>query len=123
ILARAERARTAGAKGLIVTLDWVFGTRRDWGCPWIPERLDLPAMARHIPQVAVRPVYLARWIRSRSLPDLGVPNCADCDGQVPSFFSAYGQWMGSAPGPLGGPRWLRRAGGGPVRINGSTRPA
>src|SRR5215831_12903390 len=30
ILARAQRARAAGAKGLIVTLDWVFGTRRDW---------------------------------------------------------------------------------------------
>ena len=85
ILARAQRARAAGATGLIITLDWVFGTRRDWGCPWIPEHLDLPAMVRHIPQVAVRPVYLARWIRSGSLPDLSVPNCADCDGQVPSW--------------------------------------
>src|ERR1700721_2967761 len=28
ILARAERARAAGAKGLIVTLDWVFDSRR-----------------------------------------------------------------------------------------------
>src|ERR1700722_13371882 len=33
ILARAERARAAGAKGLIVTLDWVFDSRRDWGSP------------------------------------------------------------------------------------------
>ena len=33
ILARAERARAAGAKGLIVTLDWVFDHRRDWGSP------------------------------------------------------------------------------------------
>ena len=41
ILARAERARAAGAKGLIVTLDWVFDSRRDWGSPWIPEKLDL----------------------------------------------------------------------------------
>src|SRR5690348_15563386 len=86
ILARAQRAGEAGATGLIVTLDWVFGTRRDWGCPWIPERLDLPAFVRHIPQVAVRPAYLARWIRSRSLPDLSVPNCADSDGRIPSFF-------------------------------------
>ena len=42
ILARAERARAAGAKGLIVTLDWVFDSRRDWGSPWIPEHLNLP---------------------------------------------------------------------------------
>ena len=35
ILARAERARAASTKGLIVTLDWVFDSRRDWGSPWI----------------------------------------------------------------------------------------
>src|SRR6516164_8413602 len=35
ILARARRARAAGATGLIVTLDWVFDSRRDWGSAWI----------------------------------------------------------------------------------------
>jgi len=97
ILARAERARAAGAKGLIVTLDWVFDSRRDWGSPWIPEHLNLEAMVRHIPQVAIRPTYLARWIRSGSLPGLGVPNLGAPDAQIPTFFGAYGQWMGSAP--------------------------
>ena len=122
ILARAQRARAAGATGLIVTLDWVFGTRRDWGCPWIPEHLDLPAMVRHIPQVAVRPVYLARWIRSGSLPDLSVPNCAGGDGQVPSFFGAYGQWMSSAPVTWEDLAWLREQWDGPFMIKGITRP-
>ncbi len=122
ILARAQRARAAGATGLIVTLDWVFGTRRDWGCPWIPEHLDLSAMVRHIPQAAVRPMYLARWIRSRSLPDLDVPNCAGSDGQVPSFFGAYGQWMGSAPVTWQDLAWLREQWGGPFMIKGITRP-
>ena len=122
ILARAQRARAAGARGLIVTLDWVFGTRRDWGCPWIPERLDLPAMVRHVPQVAVRPGYLARWIRSGSLPDLGVPNWAGRDGQVPSFFGAYGQWLGSAPVTWEDLAWLREQWDGPFMIKGITRP-
>jgi L-lactate dehydrogenase (cytochrome) len=122
ILARAQRARAAGATGLIVTLDWVFGTRRDWGCPWIPEQLDLRAMVRHVPQVAVRPVYLARWIRSGTLPDLSVPNCADCDGRVPSFFGAYGQWMGSAPVTWEDLAWLRGQWDGPFMIKGITRP-
>ena len=54
-----------GAKGLIVTLDWVFDSRRDWGSPWIPEHLDLEAMVRHVPQVVVRPGYLARWLPQR----------------------------------------------------------
>ena len=26
-----DRARAAGARGLIVTLDWTFAHRRDWG--------------------------------------------------------------------------------------------
>ena len=76
ILARAERVREAGAKGLIVTLEWVFDSRRDWGSPWIPENLDVKAMLRYAPQVALKPSYLARCVRSGALPDLGVPEWA-----------------------------------------------
>src|SRR6516164_8606341 len=90
ILARAERARAAGAKGLIVTLDWVFDSRRDWGSPWIPEKLDLKAMLRYAPQVALKPAYLARYLRSGTLPDLGVPNLGAKGADVPTFFGAYG---------------------------------
>jgi L-lactate dehydrogenase (cytochrome) len=122
ILARAQRARAAGATGLIVTLDWVFAHRRDWGSPWIPERLDLAAMLRHVPQVAVRPSYLARWFRSGSLPDLGAPNAAGRDAQVPSFFGAYGQWLASAPASWEDLAWLREQWDGPFMIKGITRP-
>jgi pre-mycofactocin synthase len=123
MLARAERARAAGAKGLIVTLDWVFDSRRDWGSPYIPEKLDLKAMARYAPQVALRPGYLLRWLRHGALPDLGVPNVvASDDEEVPTFFGAYGQWMFS---PL--PRWedlawLREQWGGPFMLKGVTHP-
>src|SRR6202012_5405340 len=92
ILARAERARAAGAKGLIVTLDWVFDSRRDWGSPYIPEKLDLKAMLRYAPQVALKPAYLARYLRSGALPD----------------------WDDRA--------WLREQWGGPFMIKGITRP-
>ena len=37
ILARINRARDAGAAGLIVTLDWSFSHGRDWGSPFIPS--------------------------------------------------------------------------------------
>jgi pre-mycofactocin synthase len=122
ILARAERARAAGAKGLIVTLDWVFDSRRDWGSPWIPEKLDFKAMLRYAPQVAIKPEYLARWIRSGALPDLGVPNLGTRDAQIPTFFGAYGQWMGSAPPTWEDLAWLREQWGGPFMIKGITRP-
>ncbi|KJE25368.1 heme/flavin dehydrogenase, mycofactocin system [Frankia torreyi] len=122
ILARAERARAAGAKGLIVTLDWVFDSRRDWGSPFIPEKLDLKAMARYAPQVAVRPGYLARWLRSRSLPDLGVPNLGPREATPPTFFGAYGQWIGTPPPTWSDLAWLREQWGGPFMIKGITRP-
>ena len=32
-----ERARQAGATAIILTLDWSFAHRRDWGSPAIPE--------------------------------------------------------------------------------------
>jgi L-lactate dehydrogenase (cytochrome) len=122
ILACAERARAAGAQGLIVTLDWVFDSRRDWGSPWIPEKLDLRAMLRYAPQVAVRPGYLARWVRSGSRPDLGVPNLGARGAGIPTFFGAYGQWMGSAPPTWEDLAWLREQWDGPFMIKGITRP-
>ena len=122
ILARAERARAAGAKGLIVTLDWVFDSRRDWGSPWIPEKLDVKAMLRYAPQVALKPSYLARWVRSGALPDLGVPNLGARDAAIPTFFGAYGQWMGSALPTWEDLAWLREQWGGPFMIKGITRP-
>src|SRR6266566_7514336 len=46
MLAQVERARRAGARALIVTLDWSFSDGRDWGSPAIPAKLDLRAMLR-----------------------------------------------------------------------------
>ena len=122
IMARAERARAAGAKGLIITLDWVFDSRRDWGSPWIPESMNLQALVRHVPQVAFKPAYLVRWIRSGSLPDLGVPNLGAGDVQAHSFFGAYAEWMTSAPPTWEDLAWLREQWGGPFMIKGITRP-
>jgi isopentenyl diphosphate isomerase/L-lactate dehydrogenase-like FMN-dependent dehydrogenase len=65
---RAERARTAGAAGLIITLDWSFATRRDWGSPAIPEKMDLTAMLRFAPEALTRPRYLYQWARSGNFP-------------------------------------------------------
>jgi heme/flavin dehydrogenase (mycofactocin system) len=122
VLARAERARAVGAKGLIVTLDWVFDSRRDWGSPWIPEKLDLRAMMRYAPQVVFKPGYLTRWARSGALPDLGVPNLGAKDAEIPTFFGAYAQWMNSPRPTWEDLEWLREQWGGPFMIKGITRP-
>jgi pre-mycofactocin synthase len=122
MLARAERARAAGAKGLIVTLDWVFDSRRDWGSPFIPERIDLQAVVKYAPQVALRPGYLLRWLKHGKLPDLGVPNLVAPGEDVPTFFGAYGQWMVSDPVTWDDLAWLREQWGGPFMIKGVVHP-
>lgn len=103
--ARMARARAAGAAGLILTLDWSFSHGRDWGSPAIPERIDLRTALQHAPDVLTRPRWLADWVRTKRLPDLGVPNYTTDPNRVPGFFEAYGEWMGTPP-----PTWSDVAG-------------
>ena len=56
--ARMERARAAGAVGLIATLDWSFSFGRDWGSPHIPEKMTLREMIRMAPEALARPAWL-----------------------------------------------------------------
>jgi heme/flavin dehydrogenase (mycofactocin system) len=118
ILQRVERAEKAGAKALIVTLDWSFATRRDWGSPAIPEKLDLKAMARFAPEAIRRPRYLLDWLRSGALPNLTCPNLAGPGEELPTFFGAYGEWMGTPLPTWEDIRWLREECGGPFAIKG-----
>src|ERR1700733_13210302 len=95
--ARMERARAAGAVGIIVTLDWSFSFGRDWGSPRIPEKMTLEELVRQAPSVVTRPSYLYQWLRTGKIPDLTVPNLPVGGATAPTFFGAYGQWIGSAP--------------------------
>ncbi len=118
---RMDRARAAGVKGLIVTLDWSFATGRDWGSPVIPERMDLKAMARLLPQAIVRPRWLLAFAKSRHIPDLTTPNLAEPGQPAPTFFSAYGEWMQTPPATWEDVAWLRKEWGGPFMLKGITR--
>ena len=122
ILARAERARAAGAKALIVTLDWSFATRRDWGSPAIPERLDLKAMLRFAPEGIMRPRWLIDFMRHGGIPDLTCPNLAASGEAPPTFFGAYGEWMGTPLPTWDDVRWLREQWDGPFAVKGIMHP-
>jgi heme/flavin dehydrogenase (mycofactocin system) len=122
ILQRAERAKKAGAKALIVTLDWTFATRRDWGSPPIPEKLDLKAMIKFGPEAIARPRYLLDWVRSGALPDLTTPNLAAPGEDAPTFFGAYGEWMGTPLPTWEDIAWLREQWGGPFAVKGIMHP-
>jgi heme/flavin dehydrogenase (mycofactocin system) len=120
-LARLERARGAGAKAVIVTLDWSFSNGRDWGSPWIPERLDLRAILRYAPQGAVRPRWVLDFLRHGGLPNLTVPNMARPGESSPTFFEAYGQWMQTPPPTWSDIAWLREQWDGPFLVKGVMR--
>jgi pre-mycofactocin synthase len=121
IAARIDRARAAGAVGLIVTLDWTFSHSRDWGSPWIPDKIDLKAVARLAPEVLVRPAWLLDWARSGGPPDLTVPNVSPVGAPAPTFFGAYGEWMMTPPPSWEDLRWLRERWDGPFMLKGITR--
>jgi pre-mycofactocin synthase len=121
IAARIERARAAGAAGLIVTLDWTFSHSRDWGSPWIPDKLDLKAMARLAPEVLVRPAWLLDWARAGGPPDLTVPNVSPLGAPASTFFGAYGEWMMTPPPSWDDLRWLREQWDGPFMLKGILR--
>src|SRR6201993_1954549 len=119
--ARVERARAAGAAGLILTLDWTFDSARDWGSPKIPERMDLATMARYAPQAVVRPRWLAAYARTLRPPDLRVPNMVAAGQPAPTFFGAYAQWAATPPPTWDDVAWLRQLWGGPFLVQGAPR--
>lgn len=118
---RMDRARAAGAKALVVTLDWSFSHGRDWGSPAIPDRLDLKTMLRFAPAVLPRPGWLWRYARSGRVPDLTVPNLRAPGGEAPTFFGAYGEWMQTPPPTWKDVTWLCEEWGGPLLLKGVTR--
>lgn len=120
--ARLARARAAGAKGVIVTLDWVFASARDWGSPALPERIDVKTALSFAPQVLARPGWLWRFARSGHLPDLTTPNLVPRGEQGPTFFGAYGEWMGTPPPTWNDLAWLRQQWDGPFLVKGIGRP-
>jgi heme/flavin dehydrogenase (mycofactocin system) len=121
IAARVERARAAGAVGLIVTTDWSFSHGRDWGSPTIPESMNLSTMVRMMPEVLTRPRWFLQWAKTLHPPNLRVPNQASAGEPGPPFFQAYGEWMGTPPPTWEDVAWLRELWGGPFMLKGVMR--
>jgi heme/flavin dehydrogenase (mycofactocin system) len=119
--ARVERARAAGAVGLILTLDWTFDSARDWGSPKIPERMNLATMVRYAPQALARPRWLTAYARTFRPPDLRVPNMVAAGQPAPTFFGAYAQWAATPPPAWDDVAWLAQLWGGPFLVKGMTR--
>ena len=121
VLQRIDRARAAGAVGVIATLDWSFSHGRDWGSPVIPETLSFKAMARFAPEALTRPRWLYDFTKTGQLPDLTAPNMGKKGETGPTFFGAYGAWMQTPPPSWEDVAWLRQQWDGPFMLKGVTR--
>jgi L-lactate dehydrogenase (cytochrome)/glycolate oxidase len=121
IAERVQRAKDAGAVGLIATTDWSFSHGRDWGSPKIPERMDLRTMLRMSPEVLTKPRWLWSFGKHLRPPDLRVPNQGRRGEAGPTFFEAYGEWMGTPPPTWEDIAWLREQWGGPFLLKGTVR--
>ncbi|GGF53605.1 putative L-lactate dehydrogenase (cytochrome) LldD1 [Marmoricola endophyticus] len=118
---RMDRARTAGCVGLIATLDWSFSHGRDWGSPSIPDKVDVKTMLTFAPEVLRRPRWLLDFARSGQLPDLTTPNIPVDAQPAPTFFGAYGEWMGTPPPSWDDVAWMAKEWGGPFMLKGLSR--
>jgi pre-mycofactocin synthase len=121
MIERMDRARSAGAVGAIVTLDWSFSLGRDWGSPVIPDKLDLKTALRFAPHCLAKPRWLATFLKAGTIPDLTVPNMAVAGGAAPTFMGAYREWRQTPPPTWDDVAWLAREWGGPVMLKGITR--
>ena len=122
LLERVERARKAGAVGLIVTTDWSFSHSRDWGSPNIPQKVDLKAILQHGPESIIKPRWLLEWAKAGGKPPtLNVPNFATAGSPSPGFFEAYGAWMQTPLPTWEDIAWLREQWGGPFMLKGILR--
>lgn len=123
ILHRINRAKQAGAVGLILTLDWTFAHRRDWGSPKIPAAMNLRTMIEHAPEILLgaKFAYLWSWVRTLHLPPLSVPNMSVPGQPTPGFFAAYGEWMQTPQPTWDDISWLREQWDGPFLVKGICR--
>ena len=121
LVQRMERAKAAGAKGIIVTLDWSFSNGRDWGSPWIPEKIDLKAAIKLAPEVMAKPGWLWMFAKTGKIPDLTAPNMARPGEKAPTFFGAYYEWMQTPLPSWDDIAWLRAQWDGPFMVKGVSR--
>lgn len=121
IAQRVQRAKDAGAAGIILTLDWSFSYGRDWGSPQIPDRMGLKTMIKHFPEAVPRPRWLWNYAKTGRPPALSVPNMAGIGEKAPTFFEAYGEWMQTPPPTWEDVAWLRSLWDAPFMLKGIMR--
>jgi L-lactate dehydrogenase (cytochrome)/glycolate oxidase len=116
-----ERARKAGAVGIIVRLDWSFSFGRDWGSPRIPEKMTFRGDAQAGADRVVAARLVLPGLKAGEIPVLTAPNLPVGGTPAHTFFGGWGQWLQSAPPSLEDVAWLRSQWDRPFMLMGVTR--
>lgn len=118
---RMQRARDAGAVGLIATTDWSFSNGRDWGSPIIPQAMDLKTIITRSPEAIRRPSWFLEFAKTGRPPQLQAPNLAENSGPAPGFFEAYYEWMQTPPPTWDDIAWMKQEWGSTFVLKGVCR--
>lgn len=121
LVQRLQRAKAAGAKGIILTLDWSFANGRDWGSPFIPDKINLKTALKLAPDILSRPGWFWSFAKTGHMPSLTTPNMAAPGEKSPTFFGAYYEWMQSTLPSWDDVAWLRAQWDGPFMVKGVSR--
>jgi pre-mycofactocin synthase len=78
-------------------------------------------MLRFAPEALAHPRWLLSFARTGKYPDLTTPNMVAKGAQGPTFFGAYGEWMGTPPPSWDDVAWLREQWGGAFMLKGVSR--
>src|SRR6202020_509965 len=73
------------------------------------------------PEALAHPRWLLSFARTGKWPDLTTPNMVPQGQKGPTFFGAYGEWMGTPPPSWEDVAWLREQWGGPFMLKGVMR--
>lgn len=120
IALRVEDAKKQGAKALIVTLDWSFTPRRDWGVPYPPPmKMDLKTMLELAPEALAKPAWFARYLSKGRIPEVKVPNLwGQNKNDIPTFGAAWAEFEQTKTPSWDDVKWLRELWGGPFMVKG-----
>jgi L-lactate dehydrogenase (cytochrome)/glycolate oxidase len=121
LVQRLQRAKAAGAKGIILTLDWSFANGRDWGSPFIPDKINVKTALKLAPEILSRPGWFWSFAKTGRMPTLTTPNMAAPGEKPPTFFGAYYEWMQSTLPSWDDVAWLRAQWDGPFMVKGVSR--
>ncbi len=121
LIQRMERARAAGATGLIITTDWSFSYGRDWGVArrfprrWTSRRC-FSSPRRHRPSEVV-----VRVREDPQDPGSDHPRTWRSRSGTAHVLRAYGEWMQTPLPTWDDIAWLREQWGGPFMLKGVMR--